>query len=173
MPQYWATRKNQKHYLSCVVSNKPDKYFWATLVYVTLSVIYPAMCRVHRLDCVLLLLIGNTTQRRTDKDGVKSVICGTLSTERRRPERNSRRCGSETAPESGSLFRAASYFTSSETPPCRQAAPATARCHCGRSQPPCPPSRRPFAPPEKAAASPMGAAPDRRRPASGHNPCAR
>src|ERR1700677_1892152 len=46
MPQYWATRKNHKHYLSCVVSNKPDKYFPATLVYVTLSVIYPAMCRL-------------------------------------------------------------------------------------------------------------------------------
>ena len=97
MHQYWIVRKNHKHYISRVVSNTPSKYR-ATFVYVTLSVIYPAMCRFHRLCCVGLLLIGNTIQRRADKDGIKSAVCAIHSTGRRRPERDSRRCGSETAP---------------------------------------------------------------------------
>jgi len=67
---------------------------------------------------------------------------------------------------------------SSPTPACFTGNPgpasrATAPCRCGRFPLPCPPSRRSSAPPERAAADPTAAARDCRRPATGHNPCAR
>ncbi len=172
MHQDWLVRKNHKHYLYRVVSN-------------TLVSIQAIFC-LRNLKCYLSCHVQISSHRLSglvayrkhgstaaDKDGIKSAVCAIHSTGRRGPERNSRRCGSETAPESGSLSPCSSYFTSSETPPCRPAAPATARYHCGHSPPLCPPSRRSFVPPGKAAAGPTAAAPDRRRPASGHNPCAR
>jgi hypothetical protein len=96
MHQDWGVRKNHKHYLSCVISNVRISIFRLSFAYVTLSVIYPATSGFSRLACRGLLLIGNTTQWWRDKDGIESAVCATHSTERRRPERDSRRCGSET-----------------------------------------------------------------------------
>src|ERR1700733_4133591 len=166
MHQHCTTRKIDKHYLSCVVSNKTGRDLYNS-VNVTLCVIYSALrgfCVAQRHSVVAY------RGRRLNLGRIKAVL-NQLFGELTRWEKGGRSGIHAVADQRRCLIQVrcspcSSYFTSSETPRWRQAAPATARCRCGRSPLPCPPSKRSFAPPAKAAASPTAAAPGCRLPAS-------